>query len=87
MYTGQMSTGLLLLRMVDPEFKSPMLMELAAYPFLVFPYALICMVLATLPVSHGYSIVLMIGLYAVIILLTLVLLKFLMYWGPPKKLF
>lgn len=87
MYTGQMSTGLLLLRMVDPEFKSPMLMELGAYPFLVFPFTIICMVLATLPVSHGYGIVLMIGLYMAILLLTLVLLKVLKFWGKPEKLF
>ncbi|NOY68214.1 MAG: hypothetical protein GXP53_01790 [Deltaproteobacteria bacterium] len=87
MYTGQMSTGLLLLRMVDPEFKSPMLMELGIYPFIVFPFTAVCMVLATLPVSYGMSIGLAIGIYAAVMLLTLVLLKVMKLWGAPKKLF
>lgn len=87
MYTGQMSTGLLLLRMVDPEFKSPMLLELGAYPFLVFPFTAVCMVLATLPLSYGFSIVQMIGLYAAVLLVTLVLLKVTKLWGAPEKLF
>jgi ESS family glutamate:Na+ symporter len=87
MYTGQMSTGLLLLRMVDPEFKSPMLVELGAYPFLVFPFTAVCMVLATLPLSYGLSIVQMIGCYTVVLLVTLVLLKVTKLWGDPEKLF
>ncbi len=86
-YTGQMSTGLLLLRMLDPEFKSPLLLELGAYPFFVFPYSAACMVLATLPVTMGYGIPLMIGLYTAIILFTLILLKITKLWEVPKAFF
>ncbi|MCD4718654.1 MAG: hypothetical protein K8S13_02180 [Desulfobacula sp.] len=87
MYTGQMSTGLLLLRMLDPEFKSPLLLELGAYPFFVFPFTAGFMVIATLPVTLGYGIPLMIGIYAAIMLLVLILLKITKLWGPPKTFF
>ncbi len=87
MYTGQMSTGLLLLRMVDPEFKSPMLMELGAFAFVVLPFTATCMILATLPVSSGMHIGLAMGIYAAIMLFTLLLLKVTKFWGTPEKLF
>lgn len=87
MYTGQMSTGLLLLRMVDPEFKSPMLMELGAFAFVVLPFTATCMILATLPVSSGMHIGLAMGIYAAIMLFTLLLLKVTKLWGTPEKLF
>jgi len=88
MYTGQMSTGLLLLRMVDPEFKSQLLTELGIYPFLVLPFTATCMILATtLPLSQGFGIVSIIGIYAAIMAVSLILLKVTRLWGPSKKLF
>lgn len=86
-YTGQLSTGLLLLRIVDPEFRSSLLLELGIFGFLVAPITFTCMILATGQVSWGWGIWHTIGIYAVISLISLVLMKVLKYWGKPTDLF
>jgi ESS family glutamate:Na+ symporter len=86
-YTGQLSTGLLLLRIVDPEFRSSLLLELGLFGFIVAPITFSCMIFATGQVSWGWGIWQTIGIYAVIALISLILMKVLKFWGKPQKLF
>ena len=86
-YTGQLSTGLLLLRTVDPDFKSPVLFELVVLSFIAVPIVLSCMLLATIQLTTDVGIGLTMALYGVIMALSAVLLKILRLWGKPKELF
>ncbi len=86
-YTGQMSTGLLLLRIVDPDFKSPVLSELGVYPFLVFPFTIAFILLTTGLVAWGWETWQLAAVFGVIMVVSLILLKGLNFWGKPKDLF
>jgi ESS family glutamate:Na+ symporter len=86
-YTGQLSTGLLLLRIVDPDFRSSLPMELGIYPFLVFPYTVSCIIFASGQVSWGWGIWQTIGIYGAMMVISLVLVKVLKYWGKSKPIF
>ncbi len=86
-YTGQLSTGLLLLRIVDPEFRSSLLMELGIFGLLVAPITFACMMFATGQIAWGWSTWLTIGIYALVAIISLMLMKILNYWGKPTKLF
>jgi len=86
-YTGQLSTGLLLLRIVDPEFRSTLLLELGIFGFIVAPITFGCMIMATGQVSWGWSVWQTIGIYSIVALVSLVLMKVLKYWGKPVDLF
>ena len=86
-YTGQLSTGLLLLRLVDPEFRSSLLLELGIFGMMVAPITIACMVLATGQVSWGWGIFQTIGIYAAVMIVSLVAMKILKFWGKPRDLF
>jgi ESS family glutamate:Na+ symporter len=86
-YTGAMSTGLLLLRIVDPNFSSDVLKELAIYPFLVFPFTIGFIVLTTGQVSWGWGIGQTMGIFGAILIISLILLKVMNYWGKPGDIF
>lgn len=55
--TGTVTTGLLLLRMVDPDFKTPVALEMAISTFFVAPIILLCVFLVQTPVWQGVNIV------------------------------
>ncbi|MBW2370450.1 MAG: hypothetical protein JRH15_21475 [Deltaproteobacteria bacterium] len=86
MYTGQMSTGLLLLRMVDPDFKSQQLAELGIYNFLSPIFTFSCMIIAVGQISWQWSIGLTMLLYGSIMLVSLVVLR-IFYWKEPQAIF
>lgn len=86
-YTGQLSTGLLLLRIVDPDFESDILKELAIYPFLVFPFTISFMLLTTGQVSWDWSILQTMGIFGAILVVSLILFKILKFWGKPRDMF
>jgi ESS family glutamate:Na+ symporter len=86
-YTGQLSTGLLLLRVVDPEFRSSLLVELGVFAVMVAPITLPCLVFATGQVSWGWGIWQTIGIYGAILVISLILIKILKFWGHPRELF
>jgi len=85
-YTGQLSTGLLLLRIVDPEFRSSLLVELGVFAVMVAPITLPCLVFSTGQVSWGWGIWQTMAIYGAIMVVSLTLLKVLKYWGKPKEL-
>ena len=84
--TGTVSCGLLLLRIADPEFKSPAVVEVAVMNVIMLiplaPYLL----LVNAPVWWNWSIALTVLVFLGAMALSLILLKVLKLWQQPKKL-
>jgi glutamate:Na+ symporter, ESS family len=84
--TGTVSCGLLLLRIADPEFKSPAVIEVAVMNVIMLiplaPYLL----LVNAPVWWDWSIALTVLVFFGAMVLSLVLLKVLKLWQKPQKL-
>ncbi|MBW2592416.1 MAG: hypothetical protein JRE58_05330 [Deltaproteobacteria bacterium] len=82
--TGTVSSGLLLLRIVDPEFKTPVALEVGIMNVIVVPIILGCMLLVNAPVLWNWSLGMTILVFAVIFAVCLALIRILKYWGEPK---
>lgn len=82
--TGTVSSGLLLLRIADPEFKTPVALEIAIMNvFSIIPIG-ICLMLVNGPLWWGWGVGNTSLVFLGIMILCLVLLRVLKYWGPPK---
>ena len=73
--TGTVSCGLLLLRIVDPEFKTPVAFEIAVMNILVLPIVGGCTLLVNAPLWWGWSVGLTVLVFAGILSGSLLLLK------------
>ena len=82
--TGTVSSGLLLLRIVDPDFKSPVALELGFMNIFASPIILGGALLVNAPIIWKWSLGVTIVVFAGILLLSLVLIKVLKMWGPAK---
>ncbi len=82
--TGTVSTGLLLLRIADPEFRTTVAFELAFMIMFVSPVILACMLLVSAPVVWGWSMALTMGIFTGILVVALVILKFSGLWGKKE---
>lgn len=82
--TGTVSSGLLLLRIVDPEFKTPVAFEIGVMNVIVVPIIVGCMVLVNAPVWWHWSVAMTSGAFAVLGLLCLGLIRVFKLWGAPK---
>lgn len=82
--TGTVSCGLLLLRIVDPDFKTPVAMEIAMMNIFVLPIIFTCLILVNAPIWWNWSIGLTILAFIGIMFLSLVLLRVLKFWGASK---
>jgi ESS family glutamate:Na+ symporter len=82
--TGTVSCGLLLLRIVDPEFKTPVAVELALMNVLSIPLIFVCLLLVNGPVWWNWSTALTLLAFAGILALSLALLKIFKLWGKPE---
>jgi ESS family glutamate:Na+ symporter len=82
--TGTVSSGLLLLRIVDPEFSTPVAIEIGIMNVIVVPIIVGCMVLVNAPVWWSWSVALTSVVFGVILVLSLVLLKLFKLWHKPK---
>lgn len=78
--TGTMASGLLLLRIVDPDFKTTVNMECGSYVLLVFPAITLMLALINFGNLNPWLIA---AILAVISVACLVLLKVLKMWGKP----
>ncbi len=82
--TGTVSSGLLLLRIADPEFKTPVAIELAVMNvFSIIPIG-ICLMLVNGPLWWNWSLGLTALIFLGIMLLCLFLIRILKFWGEPK---
>lgn len=81
--TGTTSTGLLLLRIADPEFKTPAAMELALMNIFAIPIILCCLLLVNAPLQRHWSIESSLLFFGIVSLTGLVLLRILKLWKNP----
>jgi glutamate:Na+ symporter, ESS family len=82
--TGTVSCGLLLLRIVDPEFKTPVAVEIGVMNVIVVPIIVGCMVLVNAPVWWNWSVALTCLVFVGLLLLCLGLIRAFKLWGAPK---
>ncbi len=82
--TGTVSSGLLLLRIADPEFKTTVAVELGLMLIFAAPIILGSMLLVSAPVLWGWSVELTLLAFSGILVLSLILLKVFKLWGPRK---
>ncbi|MBU2514181.1 hypothetical protein KJ966_22830 [bacterium] len=82
--TGTVSSGLLLLRITDPEFKTPVALEVGVMNILVAPIILACMVLVNAHIWWQWNLPAIIAAFTGLLILCLLLMKLLKYWGKPK---
>jgi glutamate:Na+ symporter, ESS family len=82
--TGNVSTGLLLLRVADPEFETPVGLELGVQVIFAAPFVFGYMLLMHAPFWWNWSIEFIVLIYAGAMLLSLALLKIFKLFGPRK---
>jgi ESS family glutamate:Na+ symporter len=82
--TGNAATGLLLVRIADPEFRTPVALELVVQALFAVPFVLSCMILMHAPIWWKWSIENVIMMYGGVLLLSLALLKILKLWSVRK---
>mgnify|MGYP001815708585 CR=1 FL=1 len=82
--TGTVSSGLLLLRIVDPEFKTPVAVEIGIMNLIMVPIVLGSGILVNAPLWWGWSVGMTVLVFAGIMAVALVLLKTLKMVGPAK---
>lgn len=82
--TGTVSSGLLLLRIVDPEFKTPVAVEVGIMNLFMVPVVLGSGILVNAPLWWGWSVWLTVLVFAGLMAAALVLLKTLKMVGPSK---
>ncbi len=83
--TGTVSCGLLLLRMVDPEFKTPVAFEVAAMNILVLPIVGGCTVLVNAPLWWGWSVWFTVLIFMCVFVVCLSLLKLMGFLSKVQK--
>lgn len=82
--TGTVSSGLLLLRIVDPEFRSGVAIEIGLMNVFALPIILSCMILANAPVWWEWSVGMTVLAYLGILGICLAVLRLGKLWGPRR---
>lgn len=82
--TGTATCGLLLLRIVDPEFKTSAVIELALMNLLVLPIIFSCMMLVNAPIWWNWSLGVTLLAFAGIAVISFVLMKVFKVIDQPK---
>ncbi len=83
--TGTVSTGLLLLRIADPEFRTTVALELAFMIMFVSPVILACMLFVSAPVVWGWSMTFTLSIFTGILTAALIILKATGFWGKKEQ--
>lgn len=82
--TGTVPSGLLLIRILDPDFKTPAAMDLGLTSIFAAPFVLSGMLLITAPVLWGWSVQQTILAFGVMLIVSLALIKLLGFLGKPQ---
>lgn len=82
--TGTVSCGLLLLRIADPEFKTPVAIEIAVMHVLSIIPIGGCLVLVNAPVWWNWGVGTTSMVFVGVLVAGLALIRLLKMWGPPK---
>jgi ESS family glutamate:Na+ symporter len=88
--TGTVSCGLLLLRIADPGFRTPVAVDIGVMNVFALPVVGGCTVLVNGPIWWGWSTGFTVGVFAVILAVALALLRFVSGWreveaGAPLR--
>jgi ESS family glutamate:Na+ symporter len=82
--TGNISSGLLLLRIADPEFSTPVVIEMALMNVVSIPIIGACLVLLNGPIWWEWSVALAVLVFSAILLACLSLIRVFGLWGHPR---
>ncbi len=82
--TGTVSTGLLLLRVIDPEFRTPVALEIGLMNMVAMPIIVASMVLVNATVWWGWDLWLVIGAHVFLLAISVILIRLIKMWGKPK---
>jgi ESS family glutamate:Na+ symporter len=82
--TGTVSSGLLLLRIVDPEFKTPIAIEIGLMNLFMVPIILGYGILINAPIWWNWSVLLTVGVFLATLVISLLLMRFLKLTEAPK---
>lgn len=82
--TGTVPSGLLLVRILDPDFKTSAAMDLGLASIFAAPFVLSGMLLITAPVLWGWSVQQTILAFGVMLIVSLALIKLFGFWGKPQ---
>ena len=82
--TGTVPSGLLLVRILDPEFKTPAAIDLGLTSIFAAPFVLSGMLLVNAPVLWGWSLEQSILVFVVMMIISLLLIKILGLWEKPQ---
>ena len=82
--TGTVSCGLLLLRISDPEFKTPVAIEIAVMNVLSIIPIGACLLLVNAPVWWNWGVGTTSLAFTGVLIIGLAMLRLLNMWGPPK---
>ncbi len=82
--TGTVSTGLVLLRVIDPEFRTPVALEIGLMNVVVVPIIIASMILVNAPVWWDWNLWLIILAHIPILVGSLIIIKLMKMWGKPK---
>ncbi len=82
--TGTVSTGLLLLRIVDPEFKTQTALELGLMNIFVAPIVLGAMLMVSAPLLWNWSLGFTMLMFLIMMVACLAAIKLLNMWGPKR---
>jgi ESS family glutamate:Na+ symporter len=82
--TGTVSCGLLLLRIADPDFKTPVAIEIAVMNiFSIIPIG-VCLLLVNAPIWWNWGLGLTTLIFFGVMVMGLVVIRLLKFWGTPK---
>lgn len=82
--TGTVPCGLLLLRIVDPDFKTPVAIDIALMNvFSIIPIG-VCIGLVNFSVSRNWNTVLTLIVFLTVMVVALTMLRIFKLWGSPK---
>lgn len=82
--TGTLPSGLLLVRILDPEFKTPAAIDLGLTSIFAAPFILSGLLLVNAPVLFGWSVELTILAFGGMLGVALLLTKIFGLWGKPR---
>ena len=82
--TGTVSTGLLLLRVIDPEFRTPVALEIGLMNVVVVPIIVASMILVNAPVWWGWNLWLVTGAHVLLLVISVIIIRIIKMWGEPK---
>jgi ESS family glutamate:Na+ symporter len=82
--TGTVPTGLLLLRIADPDFRTPVAIEIALMNVLSIPSIGLYLTLVNGPVWWNWSLGTTVLVFYMLMIIAFGLMRILKLWGPPK---